>query len=110
MPAKPRSKRSKKGEGDEESELIQASSDEEVADDGELASVSTTPPMKPVITDRYVNTSTKLYHTALSVIVGHFLLIYPTGTTFTFHILRESPVFILRAGGKTRGEGYTMPT
>lgn len=50
-------KKSKKGEGDEESELIQASSDEEVDVDGELASVSTTPPMKPVITDRYVKTS-----------------------------------------------------
>ncbi|MCJ8736710.1 hypothetical protein PDJAM_G00015680 [Pangasius djambal] len=52
IPTKPITKKSKKGEGDEESELIQASSDEEVADDGELASVSTTPPMKPVITDR----------------------------------------------------------
>ncbi|KAF4084233.1 hypothetical protein AMELA_G00126220 [Ameiurus melas] len=52
IPTKPRTKKSKKGDGDEESELIQASSDEEVADDGELSSVSTTPPMKPVITDR----------------------------------------------------------
>lgn len=52
IPTKPRTKKSKKGEGDEESELIQASSDEELDDGGELASVSTTPPMKPVITDR----------------------------------------------------------
>ncbi|KAI4905468.1 hypothetical protein NFI96_028100 [Prochilodus magdalenae] len=52
-PTKPKSKKSKKGDGDEEeSELIQGSSDEEVTDDGELMSVSTTPPMKPVITDR----------------------------------------------------------
>uniref|UniRef100_A0A8B9L1B5 Otoferlin n=1 Tax=Astyanax mexicanus TaxID=7994 RepID=A0A8B9L1B5_ASTMX len=52
-PTKPKSKKSKKGDGDdEESELIQGSSDEEVTDDGELVSVSTTPPMKPVITDR----------------------------------------------------------
>ncbi|XP_066536247.1 otoferlin [Hoplias malabaricus] len=52
-PTKPTTKRSKKSEGDEEeTELIQGSSDEEVADDGELVSVSTTPPMKPVITDR----------------------------------------------------------
>ncbi|KAF7670051.1 hypothetical protein LDENG_00084550 [Lucifuga dentata] len=43
----------KKGEGDEEeSELIQHSSDEEMEDDGDLTSVATTPPMKPVITDR----------------------------------------------------------
>lgn len=51
-------KRKKKGKGegeDEESELIHNSSDEELEEDGELASVSSTPPMKPVITDRYVS-------------------------------------------------------
>uniref|UniRef100_A0A9J7YHL1 Otoferlin b n=1 Tax=Cyprinus carpio carpio TaxID=630221 RepID=A0A9J7YHL1_CYPCA len=37
---------------DEESELIHGSSDEEVDDGGDMTSVSTTPPMKPVITDR----------------------------------------------------------
>ncbi|XP_062864131.1 otoferlin isoform X2 [Trichomycterus rosablanca] len=52
IPTKPKTKKSKKGEGDEESELIQGSSDEEVETDGQLSSVSTTPPMKPVITDR----------------------------------------------------------
>uniref|UniRef100_A0A8C7DDA5 Otoferlin n=1 Tax=Oncorhynchus kisutch TaxID=8019 RepID=A0A8C7DDA5_ONCKI len=36
----------------EESELIQGSSDEEEGDDNDLVSVSSTPPMKPVITDR----------------------------------------------------------
>uniref|UniRef100_A0AAR2JPE9 C2 domain-containing protein n=1 Tax=Pygocentrus nattereri TaxID=42514 RepID=A0AAR2JPE9_PYGNA len=52
-PTKPKTKKSKKGDGDdEESELIQGSSDEEAMDDGELVSISTTPPMKPVITDR----------------------------------------------------------
>ena len=41
------------GESDEEeSELIQNSSDGEAEDDGDLVSVSTSPPMKPVITDR----------------------------------------------------------
>ncbi|KAF0043999.1 hypothetical protein F2P81_003157 [Scophthalmus maximus] len=41
------------GEGDEEeTELIHNSSDEEMDDDGDLTSVATTPPMKPVITDR----------------------------------------------------------
>lgn len=45
----------KKGGGDggeEETELIQNSSEDEMDDDGDLNSVATTPPMKPVITDR----------------------------------------------------------
>uniref|UniRef100_A0A087YJ64 Otoferlin n=1 Tax=Poecilia formosa TaxID=48698 RepID=A0A087YJ64_POEFO len=48
----------KKGGGDgaeEETELIHNSSEEELDDDGDLTSVSTTPPMKPVITDRHRN-------------------------------------------------------
>ncbi|XP_067099003.1 otoferlin-like [Osmerus mordax] len=50
---KPKSGRKKKGADDEEeSELIHNSSEEELDDDGDLASVATTPPMKPVITDR----------------------------------------------------------
>ncbi|MCI4389544.1 hypothetical protein PGIGA_G00099320 [Pangasianodon gigas] len=56
-------KRKKKGKGegeDEESELIHNSSDEEPEEDGELASVSSTPPMKPVITDsRFVTLANK---------------------------------------------------
>lgn len=41
------------GESDEESELIQQnSSEDEADDDGDLVSVSSSPPMKPVITDR----------------------------------------------------------
>lgn len=47
--------RGKKGGGDndeEETELIQNSSEEEMDDDGDLTSVATTPPMKPVITDQ----------------------------------------------------------
>uniref|UniRef100_A0A672RKG2 Otoferlin n=1 Tax=Sinocyclocheilus grahami TaxID=75366 RepID=A0A672RKG2_SINGR len=42
----------RKGGDDEESELIHGSSDEEVDDGGDMTSVSSTPPMKPVITDR----------------------------------------------------------
>ncbi|XP_053700525.1 otoferlin-like [Synchiropus splendidus] len=43
----------KGGNGDEEeTELIHNSSDEEMDDDGDLTSVATTPPMKPVVTDR----------------------------------------------------------
>ncbi|KAM7376197.1 hypothetical protein PAMP_005940 [Pampus punctatissimus] len=52
--AKPQTK-GKKGGGDgdeEETELIHNSSEEEMDDDGDLTSVATTPPMKPVITDR----------------------------------------------------------
>ncbi|MEQ2191870.1 hypothetical protein XENOCAPTIV_003622, partial [Xenoophorus captivus] len=50
----PKSK-GKKGGGEgaeEETELIHNSSDEEMDDDGDLISVSSSPPMKPVITDR----------------------------------------------------------
>ncbi|KAH0622939.1 hypothetical protein JD844_025874 [Phrynosoma platyrhinos] len=46
----------KKKEGadgnEEESELLQNESEEEGGDDGEFVSVSTTPPMRPLITDR----------------------------------------------------------
>ncbi|XP_016359962.1 otoferlin-like [Sinocyclocheilus anshuiensis] len=52
-PTKPKTKKKKGGDGDdEESELIYGSSDEEVDDGGDMTSVSTSPPMKPVITDR----------------------------------------------------------
>ncbi len=48
-------KKKKEGGGDseeEENELIHNSSDEEAEEDGDLTSVPSTPPMKPVITDR----------------------------------------------------------
>lgn len=54
--SKPASAKKKKEGGgeseEEESELIHNSSDEEAEDDGDLTSVPSTPPMKPVITDR----------------------------------------------------------
>lgn len=53
--SKPSSAKSKKKDGEneeEESELIQNSSDDEADEDGDLVSVSSTPLMKPVITDR----------------------------------------------------------
>nr|XP_046154707.1 otoferlin-like isoform X1 [Oncorhynchus gorbuscha] len=52
--AKKKKKKEGGGESDEEeSELIQQnSSEDEADDDGDLVSVSSTPPMKPVITDR----------------------------------------------------------
>ncbi|XP_076834724.1 otoferlin b isoform X1 [Brachyhypopomus gauderio] len=44
--------RGKKGGNSEESELIQAGSDDELDDNDDLMSMSSTPPMKPFITDR----------------------------------------------------------
>ncbi|XP_028826393.1 otoferlin-like isoform X1 [Denticeps clupeoides] len=48
------SRRKKRGgeSNEDESELIQGSSDEEIDVDGDHVSVATTPPLKPVITDR----------------------------------------------------------
>ncbi|XP_028252996.1 otoferlin isoform X2 [Parambassis ranga] len=46
-------KKKKDGENEEEeSELIQNSSEDEADEDGDILSISSTPPMKPVITDR----------------------------------------------------------
>lgn len=46
-------KKKKDGENEEEeNELIQNSSEDEADEDGNLASVSSTPPLKPFITDR----------------------------------------------------------
>ncbi|XP_039638192.1 otoferlin isoform X3 [Perca fluviatilis] len=53
--SKPLSAKKKKNDGEneeEESDLIQNSSEDEADEDGDLVSVSSTPPMKPVITDR----------------------------------------------------------
>uniref|UniRef100_A0A4W6EMF3 Otoferlin a n=1 Tax=Lates calcarifer TaxID=8187 RepID=A0A4W6EMF3_LATCA len=53
--SKPSSAKKKKKDGEneeEESELIQNSSEDEADEDGDLVSVSSTPSMKPVITDR----------------------------------------------------------
>ncbi|XP_034756058.1 otoferlin isoform X12 [Etheostoma cragini] len=53
--SKPLSAKKKKKDGEneeEESDLIQNSSEDEADEDGDLVSVSSTPPMKPVITDR----------------------------------------------------------
>lgn len=59
---KPNAKGKKGGDGDEEeTELIHNSSDEEIEDDGDLNSVATTPPMKPVVTDRSGQKLLKLY-------------------------------------------------
>ncbi|XP_067328092.1 otoferlin isoform X4 [Anolis sagrei] len=53
--SKPVIKKKKEGGGDgneEESELLQNESEEEGGDEGEFISVSVTPPMKPLVTDR----------------------------------------------------------
>ncbi|XP_017695225.1 PREDICTED: otoferlin, partial [Lepidothrix coronata] len=52
---KPVRRRRKEGGDEEESELLQNSSEEEGDEDGELVSVSSSPPMKPLVTDRSVN-------------------------------------------------------
>ncbi|XP_051629726.1 otoferlin [Manacus candei] len=49
---KPVRRRRKEGGDEEESELLQNSSEEEGDEDGELVSVSSSPPMKPLVTDR----------------------------------------------------------
>lgn len=50
-------KRKKEGDSDEEeSDLIQNSSEDEAEEEGELLSVSSTPLVKPVITDRWGRT------------------------------------------------------
>lgn len=51
MPAK-KGKKEAGNEDEEETELIQNSSEDEMYEDGVVTSVATTPPMKPVITDR----------------------------------------------------------
>ncbi|XP_011805619.1 PREDICTED: otoferlin isoform X3 [Colobus angolensis palliatus] len=51
--SRPQRPRSRKEPGDEEEvDLIQNSSDDEASDSGDLASVSSTPPMRPLVTDR----------------------------------------------------------
>ncbi|XP_059584043.1 otoferlin [Alligator mississippiensis] len=49
---KPSPRRRKEDGDEEESELLQSLSDDEADEDGELVSVSSTPPLKPLITDR----------------------------------------------------------
>lgn len=71
-------KKGKKGDGnadEEETELIHNSSEDEMEDDGDLQSVATTPPMKPVITDRSAQnhqTKTKA-HPFLSIFISKSL-------------------------------------
>ncbi|XP_033032210.1 otoferlin isoform X4 [Trachypithecus francoisi] len=51
--SRPQRPRPRKEPGDEEEvDLIQNSSDDEASDGGDLASVSSTPPMRPLVTDR----------------------------------------------------------
>lgn len=53
-------KKSRGDDNDEETELIHNSSDEEPEEDGDLVSISLTPPMKPVITDRSVRITDRI--------------------------------------------------
>ena len=79
-------KRKKDGESEEEeSDLIQNSSEDEAEEEGELLSVSSTPPLKPFITDRWEWGGTRgqrLHGSNLDCYcLGHFLVgIYPLKT------------------------------
>lgn len=113
-PTKPRSKK-KKGDGDdEESELIHGSSDEEMDTDGDMTSVSTTPPMKPVITDRSdptVSSKTTAFISHLCVLNSSIMYIFIVAEIIsTCPISRGSPVSVSRAGGRTRDDGFIILT
>lgn len=84
-------KKKGKGQGeDEESELIHNSSDEEAEEDGDLASVSSTPPMKPMVTDRSVSqeqcwcmwSQRSKVKESVSLCLCHFRCILYVGTSF----------------------------
>lgn len=111
----PRKKGKKEGDEDEEeTELIQNSSEDEMDEDGDVTSVATTPPMKPVITDRLEQQTPK--NLTFNDILLHFksnvgIHCNPsTETTSTCPISRGSHASISRAGGRTREGGFTMPT
>lgn len=57
--SRPSTRKKKEGGEGEESELLQNSSDEEAGEDGEFLSVSSSPPMKPLITDRQVGSGSQ---------------------------------------------------
>lgn len=116
-PTKPKTKKRKGGDGDdEESELIHGSSDEEVDDGGDMTSVSSTPPMKPVITDRlsYSTYKPKTHLFMLFCILVQIHVKYPVyfsaETISTSHTSRGNPASISRAGGRTKGDDFIMQT
>lgn len=122
--SRPSSAKRKKKDGEneeEESELIQNSSDEEADEDAELASVSCTPLMKPVITDRsrvhtLTQTVSNTKESQKSLFFFFFLhkhrilCFFCTGIISTCHTLKRNRVCTSKAGGRTRGGGSTTPT
>lgn len=116
--SRPPRPRPRKEPGDEEEvDLIQNSSDDEGDEAGDLASVSSTPPMRPQITDRWAlplaHPQVALALTSQSPRPQHpstSLCIPPPGTISTCPTWSASPASISRAGGLTRGGASTMPT
>lgn len=106
--SKPSSAKGKKknGEGDEEeSELIQNSSDDDADEDGDLMSVSSTPVMKPVITDR--SGPRLLFRNGTDSLTSCLI---PAGITSTFPTLKRNPASTSEAGGRTKGGVFTTRT
>lgn len=113
--SRPSSAKKKKKDGEneeEESELIQNSSDEEADEDADLPSVSCTPLMKPVITDR--SGLHTLTHTVLIPKVHYhkiiIIFVLATGIISICPTLKRNRVSTSRAGGRTRGGGCTTRT
>lgn len=114
--SRPQRPRPRKEPGDEEEvDLIQNSSDDEGDEGGDLASVSSTPPVRPQITDRWVlplassDLSPHLPGPYTSTSLN--LPPHPTpGTTFTCPTWSASPASTSRVGGLTRDDASTMQT
>ncbi|MGH0147752.1 UNVERIFIED_CONTAM: hypothetical protein FKN15_036677, partial [Acipenser sinensis] len=104
---KPTMHRRKKegGDGDEEeSELLQNSSEDEAEDDGDLVSVSTTPPMKPVITDRLAEES------CLVRSIEHFCFNYFYFITLYDHHFHNCRVYHYVGNYGNQIDGVNKPT
>lgn len=116
--SRPPRPRPRKEPGDEEEvDLIQNSSDDEGDEGGDLASVSSTPPMRPQITDRWAGHSPGLQRPwpspprALDCNIPDPPPLHPTpGTTFTCPTWNANPASTSRAGGLTSAAASTMPT
>lgn len=112
--SKPSSAKSKKKDGEsdeEESELIQNSSDDDADEDGDLVSVSSTPVMKPVITDRSglrANFMVRKQHRPCRSASQTSHLI--SGITSTFPTLKRNRASTSEAGGRTNEDVFTTQT
>ncbi|KAK2092190.1 hypothetical protein P7K49_028718 [Saguinus oedipus] len=111
--ARPQRPRPRKEPGDEEEvDLIQNSSEDEASDGGDLASVSSTPPMRPQVTDRWAQPP--ILFGLPSRLPGpprpHVPPVPTPGTTSICPTWSGSPASTSRAGGQTSAAAFTMPT